>query len=103
VSETGIGSTSAVGVFPTGALPYGCQDMIGNVWEWTQSKWKDYPYRADDGREELGGNDGRVLRGGAWHDGASRVARCARRFRLYPQYRYGDVGLRVVVAPNSRF
>ncbi len=66
MSETGIGGASAVGIFPTGASPYGCLDMIGNVWEWTQSKWKGYPYRADDGREELGGNDSRVLRGGAW-------------------------------------
>ena len=102
VGETGIGGTSAVGIFPTGASPYGCLDMIGNVLEWTQSKWKDYSYQVNDGREELGGNESRVLRGGAWsyYWGG---ARCAYRGNFRPDYRYVYIGFRVVVAPNSRF
>ena len=77
-SETGIGRTTAVGMFPTGASPYGCLDMAGNVWERTRSKSKKYPYKSDDGREDLKGNAGRVLRGGSF-DLNRRYARCAAR------------------------
>ena len=55
-----------VGSFPGGASPYGCLDMAGDVWEWTSSLWKPYPYRADDGREDPRMDDERVFRGGCW-------------------------------------
>ncbi len=65
--ETGIGATSAVGCFPSGASPYDVLDMSGNIWEWTLSQIRDYPYQAEDGREELTGDvKQRVLRGGSW-------------------------------------
>ena len=99
--ETHIGGTSAVGCFPAGASPYGCLDMAGNIWEWTQSKAKKYPYRMDDGREDLTGNESRVLRGGSWSD-LQEFARCAYRFDFHPVVRYVYFGFRVVVSPGSR-
>ena len=40
--------------------------MAGNVWEWCSSQYKDYPYDADDGRENLTEDASRVLRGGSF-------------------------------------
>jgi len=62
-----VDDTTEVGKYPSGASPYGVLDMAGSVWEWVQSKYKAYPYNANDGREKLDGSDDvRVLRGGAW-------------------------------------
>src|SRR5947209_2249317 len=36
--DLSVGRTSPVGLFPEGASPYGCQDMAGNVNNWT-SDW----------------------------------------------------------------
>jgi formylglycine-generating enzyme required for sulfatase activity len=98
IGETGIGSTSAVGCFTGGASPYGLLDMNGNVWEWTRSIRLDYPYKIEDGRENLesDGNEGRVLRGGAFI-GSRRSARCAYRRSGTPGDRSNYIGFRVSV------
>lgn len=99
-SDTGIGTTSAVGCFPGGASqPYGCLDMAGNVWEWCHSLYKEYPYAAGDGREDPTAEGLRVLRGGAFYH-FHWVVRCALRHRFFPSNRDWSFGFRVVVAPG---
>ena len=99
--ELGLGDTSPVGLFLNGASPYGVLDMVGNVWEWCQSKYKPYPYRAEDGREELTGGGTRVLRGASFYYNRG-FARCACRNNDHPDFRYYFIGFRVVVFPGSR-
>jgi ergothioneine biosynthesis protein EgtB len=41
--ENGFWSVAPVGAFPDGANSYGCQQMIGDVWEWTTSDYVPYP------------------------------------------------------------
>jgi len=94
--ESDIRQTTAVGLFPRGQSPYGLRDCAGNVWEWTQSKFAKYPYRLDDGREELVGGEIRVLRGGSWYYVAS-LARCAYRYRHSPDGRSNAAGFRCVL------
>ncbi|RLC75407.1 MAG: hypothetical protein DRJ03_20915 [Chloroflexi bacterium] len=102
-SDTGIGTTSAEGCFPGGASPYGLLDMAGNVWEWTRSHWKGYPYDPADGREDLRAGDDvpRVLRGGAFFN-TGYLVRCAFRSLNDPYNRLRNYGFRVVAASPFR-
>lgn len=97
-AEGGKGDTTAVGAYPRGVSPYGVLDMAGNVWEWTRSLYRDYPYDPTDGREEPEAEGLRVLRGGAGTYPLRRV-RCAYRFRNFPGNRGGFGRFRVVVSP----
>ncbi|HLF26340.1 MAG TPA: SUMF1/EgtB/PvdO family nonheme iron enzyme [Anaerolineae bacterium] len=99
-AEEGPGGTTPVGLYPDGASPAGLHDAAGNVLEWCRSKFADYPYRSDDGRELIGGDDSRVLRGGAWYY-LGRLARCACRFDDLPGSRLVSFGFRVVVSPGA--
>jgi formylglycine-generating enzyme required for sulfatase activity len=98
--KTEIGTTSALGCFPEGVSLYGCQDMSGNVWEWTRSQDKGYPYDPADGRENLEMSDSisRVLRGGSFCNNAEHI-RCAARVGLFPFVRLKDHGFRVLILP----
>ena len=108
-----IGETSAVGCFPGGKSPYGCEEMSGNVWEWTRSLWGTnlaepefgYPYDPEDAKREAhsaGDSVLRLVRGGSWDDHRAD-ARCAFRLRFRPDFRLINLGFRVVLrsAPIS--
>ncbi|MGH7461915.1 MAG: SUMF1/EgtB/PvdO family nonheme iron enzyme [Longimicrobiales bacterium] len=45
-----------------GATPEGLLDMAGSLLEWTSSLLRPYPYRADDGREDLAAGGERAVR-----------------------------------------
>ena len=94
--ESEIRQPTAVGSFPDGRSPYEVLDAAGNVWEWTSSIYRPYPYRADDGREDAAAEDWRVLRGGSWFDDAG-LARAAYRSDYNPPRDRDDyIGFRVV-------
>ncbi len=86
--------TTSVGSFP--ANSWGLHDMHGSVWEWCQSLYKQYPYRADDGRENLRATGDRVLRGGSWGSNPD-CCRSAPRSRGSPSNSYDNYGFRVVL------
>ncbi len=81
--ESGLGQTSAVGIFPGGVSPTGAYDCAGNVWEWGLD-WFDK-------KEQMF----RVLRGGAWIS-LQDLARCAARDQAFPSISDSDFGFRVV-------
>ena len=100
INDSGIGSTSAVGLFPNGNALCGAADMSGNVWEWCSTQWlSNYEKYQERVKEDLEGDSGRVLRGGSfgYDDG---YARCACRSYNFPRYRYDDFGFRVLL-PGS--
>ncbi len=102
--DTGIAHRNAVGCFPSGASPYGCEEMSGNVWEWTRTLWGEdfneasfrYPYLSDDGREKQDAPAAalRIARGGAFDDDSTRL-RCSFRVRFPPDKRLSGLGFRV--------
>jgi formylglycine-generating enzyme required for sulfatase activity len=94
--ETGIGSPSAVGQFAAGASPYGCVDMAGNIWEWTHSAYRPYPYVATDGRENTQSAVKRTTRGGAYYNYAQYI-RCPARDSAMPANAYFFVGFRAAI------
>ena len=88
--------TTVVGSYsPAGDSPYSVADMAGNVWEWTNSLYKGYPYDSLDGRENETSQDRRVLRGGSWRNEADEV-RSSNRYSARPTLSTGYVGFRVV-------
>jgi len=82
-SESRLDQPSPVGIYPHGATPDGLFDLAGNVYEWTVSLYRPYPYQPNDGREDPLADGLRVMRGGSWYVGRDRV-RCAYRNGLDP-------------------
>jgi len=83
--------TTPVGSYPDGAGPYGVLDVVGDVFEWTSTRW---PF---DSRRI-------TLKGSAWDDFAG-VGRGAARHGRPPGIRHAIVGFRCAadaVAPATR-
>jgi len=90
--------TSPVGVFPSGRSPFGCEDMAGNIAEWTSSRYSRYPTKNNDGRRGAEAEDVPVNRGGGW-DSTRRVVRCALRGDMHESHAHGpSLGFRLAVS-----
>jgi iron(II)-dependent oxidoreductase len=59
-----------VGAYPAGASAYGVEQLVGDVWEWTSSRFEPWPgfttFPYAEYSEVFFGGDYRVLRGGSW-------------------------------------
>jgi formylglycine-generating enzyme required for sulfatase activity len=94
-SENSNKSTAAVNGRPQSASWVGAQDLSGNVWEWVSSIYEKYPYKADDGRENMGSDAARGWRGGSWGYSPDDV-RAASRYNQHPSVRSHRIGFRCV-------
>jgi gamma-glutamyl hercynylcysteine S-oxide synthase len=94
-----MGHTTPVNTYTAGISPYGCYDMLGNVWEWTASWFDGYPgftsYPYQGYSQVYFDNQHRVLRGGSW---ATRPWGLRNSFRnwYHPDVRQILVGFRCV-------
>ena len=87
-----------VGLYQPNA--WGLHDMHGNVWEWTRTTYAPYPYREDDGRNDLSETTNKVVRGGSFYDRPKR-ATSAFRLAYRPYQPVWNVGFRVVCEAKS--
>lgn len=91
--------TAEVGTFTQGASPYGVMDMSGNVWEWTADWYAPDAYQSGPIENPAGpsGGETKVLRGGAFNDGAATV-RATNRHHTAPDNPSYFIGFRCALS-----
>ncbi len=80
-----------------GKMPnlWGLYDMSGNVYEWCQDRYGDYPVGGVTDPQGPGTGNTRVVRGGSW-EASSESCRSANRESLVPANTSSDLGFRLV-------
>ncbi len=80
--ENGLWSVAPIGALPGGQNPYGCHQMIGDVWEWTTSDYVPYPgfkSEFDEYNDKWFVNQ-KVLRGGSFATPQTHIRSTYRNF-----------------------
>ncbi len=93
------GAAAPAGSVPCPECPYGLRDMSGNVWEWTRSPYRPYPFD-DAERGDLEADALWVMRGGSFTDPA-RNLRTTTRGGADPGARRPFIGFRVALSPPA--
>lgn len=91
--DDGFGETAPVGRYQPN--PFGLHDMLGNLREWVEDCHGPYNDAPTDGSPRVAAEcEKRIVRGGAWIDGAS-TSRAAYRHPLPESHRNYQVGIRI--------
>ena len=93
--ENSLWGVAPVGAFPAGQSAYGCQQMIGDVWEWTTSDYVPYPgFKSEfDEYNDKWFVGQKVLRGGSFATPRSHIRTTYRNF-FHPHERWMVAGFR---------
>jgi ergothioneine biosynthesis protein EgtB len=93
--ENGLWTVAPIGSFPAGTSVYGCQQLIGDVWEWTTSDYTSYPgFKTDfDEYNDKWFVGQKVLRGGSFATPQIHIRSTYRNF-FYPHERWMIAGFR---------
>jgi ergothioneine biosynthesis protein EgtB len=93
--ENELWGLAPVGAFPAGQSPYGCQQMIGDVWEWTSSDYVPYPgFKSEfDEYNDKWFVSQKVLRGGSYATPQVHIRSTYRNF-FHPHERWMISGFR---------
>ncbi len=92
-------ASQSVGQFACPECPFPIFDMSGNVWEWTRSPYRPYPFDPSNARTDLEADALWVMRGGHFGDPARNV-RTTTRGGADPGARRAMIGFRLAI---SRF
>lgn len=91
--------TTPVGRYECPECAFGLADISGNVWEWTRSPYRAYPFTVAVERDDLEAHALWVMRGGSFADNERNI-RTGIRGAAGPDVRRPFLGFRLAISPE---